>query len=96
MSAYPISSLIDTPPAGMARIDAFFTAKADAVYAILPHRPEREVVLDGIEARGGVRVTLPGSAAPLPATHNDKRLTVRVPEDLPFSHAYVLKLEGVA
>ena len=96
MSAYPISSLVDTPPAGTARIEAFFTAKAGAVYAILPHRPEHEVVLDDIEARGSVRATLLGSAAPLQVTHGENRLTVRVPENLPFSQAYVLKLEGVA
>ena len=96
MSAYPISSLVDSPPAGMARIEAFFTTKANAVYAIMPHRPGREVVFDDIEARGGVRVTLPGSAAPLEVSHRDKRLTVRLPESLPFSQAYVLKLEGAA
>ncbi|MGB7760314.1 MAG: alpha-L-fucosidase [Bryobacteraceae bacterium] len=96
MSAYPISSLVDAPPAGAARVEAFFTAKAGAVYAILPHRPEREVVFDDIEARGEVRVTLLGSAAPLEARHIEKRLTIRVPDNLPFSRAYVLKLEGVA
>jgi alpha-L-fucosidase len=95
MSAYPISSLVDTPPAGAARVEAFFTTKAGAVYAILPHRPTREVVLHDIEARGGLRVTLLGSAAPLDVAHDAQRLTVRVPENLPFSQAYVLKLEGV-
>jgi alpha-L-fucosidase len=96
MSAYPIASLVDSPPAGAARVEAFFTTKAGAVYAILPHRPEREVVLDPIEARSGVRVTLLGSAAPLDVSHVEKRLTARMPETLPFSQAYVLKLEGVA
>ena len=95
MSAYPITSLVDTPPAGAARIEAFFTTKAGVVYAILPHRPEREVVLDDIETDTGVRVTLLGNDAPLEARHQEKRLTVRVPESLPFSQAYVLKLEGV-
>jgi len=96
MSEYPISSLVDTPPAGTARIEAFFTTKGGAVYAILPHRPGREVVLDDMDARGGVRATLLGSAAPLQAAYSQKRLTVRVPENLPFSQACVLKLEGVA
>jgi alpha-L-fucosidase len=96
MSAYPISSLVDTPPAGAARVEAFFTTKAGVVYAILPHRPEREVGFDDIETRDGVFVTLPGSAAPLAFSLQDKRLTIRVPENLPFSQAYVLRLEGVA
>ena len=96
MSAYPISSLVDTPPAGMARIEAFFTAKAGTVYAILPHRPAREMVFDDIETRGGLRVTLLGSTAPLEVSYREKRLTVHVPDSLPFSQAYVLKMEGVA
>jgi len=96
MSAYPISSLVDTPPAGMARIEAFFTAKGDVVYAILPHRPERVVVLRGIRDLGGLRVTLLGSDAPLKVLGNDSTQTVQIPENLPFSQAYVLKLEGVA
>jgi len=87
---------VDTPPAGVARIEAFFTTKAGAVYAILPHRPGREVVLDDMEARGDVRVTLLDNAAPLKVSHHQKRLTVRVPESLPFSEACVLKLEGAA
>ena len=96
MSAYPISSLVDTPPAGMGRIEAFFTAKGDVVYAILPHRPERVVVLRGIRDLGGLRVTLLGSDAPLKVLGNDSTQTVQIPENLPFSQAYVLKLEGVA
>jgi alpha-L-fucosidase len=44
MSDYPIGSLVDTPPAGNARVDAFYTAKGDAVYAILPRRPVKEIV----------------------------------------------------
>ena len=41
MSDYDITKLVDTPPAGYARADAFFTAKNDAVYAILPRRPDQ-------------------------------------------------------
>src|SRR5215467_9284982 len=56
MSEYPISALIDTPPTGNARIDAFFTAGKDAVYAILPRRPVSELILNDIDATGKVRV----------------------------------------
>ena len=96
MSAYPITSLVDNPPAGMAHIEVFFTAKPGAVYAILPHRPGREVVLDDIEIREGPRVTILGGTAPLDVTGTGNGITVRIPERLPFSQAYVLKLEGVA
>jgi alpha-L-fucosidase len=96
MSAYPISSLVDTPPAGMARVEAFFTAKAGAVYAILPHRPEGHVTLSGISPFSLPRVTLLGSNAPLVCFQNGFSLTIHLPENLPYSQAYVLKLEGVA
>src|SRR5262249_41942154 len=64
MSEYPIGNLIDTPPKGNARVEAFFTAKGDSVYAILPRRPIREVVLD-VEAPGAVRVTMLENGAAL-------------------------------
>ena len=54
MSDYDITKLVDTPPSGYARVEAFYTVKNDAVYAILPRRPIGEVVLDDIEAPSGV------------------------------------------
>jgi alpha-L-fucosidase len=98
MSEYPISSLIDTPPTGNARIDAFFTAGKDAVYAILPRRPVGEVVLNGIDAPGKVQVTLLAGGQALESTLQGTTLRVRVPAALaaalPASQAYVLKLAG--
>ena len=58
MSDYDITKLVDTPPAGYARVEAFYTVKNDTIYAILPRRPTREVVLDDIEVPSSVRVTL--------------------------------------
>src|ERR1035438_2110041 len=87
MSAYPTSSLVDPPPAGMARVEAFFTAKAGAVYAILPHRPEGHVTLSGISPFSLPRVTLLGSNAPLVCFQNGFSLTIHLPENLPFSPA---------
>ena len=82
MSEYPISALIDTPPAGNARIDAFFTAGKDAVYAILPRRPVGEVVLNEIEVPGAVKVTLLEGGQALEATKQGKQLRVQVPAAL--------------
>jgi len=45
MSEYDIKKMIDTPPAGYARVDAFFTAKANTVYAILPRWPGSQATL---------------------------------------------------
>jgi alpha-L-fucosidase len=98
MSDYDITKLVDTPPNGYARVDAFYTARTGAVYAILPRRPVGEVVLDGIEAPGGVRVTLLESGQELASVLQRKQLRVRIPDTLaaalPARQAYVLKLEG--
>jgi alpha-L-fucosidase len=98
MSEYPIRDLVDTPPAGNARIEAFFTAKNDAVYAILPRRPVREVVLDGLAAAGAVKATLLEGGQALDAVREGNRLRLRVPEalsaSLPARQAYVLKIAG--
>ena len=98
MSDYDITKLVDTPPAGYARADAFFTAKNDALYAILPRRPIKEVVLDDIEAPSGVRVTLLEGGQSLESTRRGKQLQIRIPDalsaSLPARQAYVLKLAG--
>jgi alpha-L-fucosidase len=98
MSEYPISALVDHPPAGNARVDAFFTARDGAVYAILPRRPIGEIVLRDIEPAGTVRVSLLETGQPLGATWEGTTARIRVPEPtaagLPARQAYVLKLAG--
>jgi len=97
MSEYPIQDLIDTPKQGNARIEAFYTAGKDAVYAILPRRPIREILLDGIAA-GPKKVTLLETGAALESSRQGNRLRVRIPEalsaSLPAREAYVLKIVG--
>ena len=93
MADYPIKNLIDTPPQGYARIDAFFTAKGNAVYAILPRRPVGQVLLNGVV---GTKVTLLENGAALEASRQGNQLRVRIPEAmsaaLPHREAYVLKI----
>jgi alpha-L-fucosidase len=98
MSDYDITKLVDTPPSGYARVEAFYTAKNDAVYAILPRRPIQEVVLDDIEAPSGVRVTLLEGGHALESSRQGRQLRIRIPDavsaGLPARQAYVLKLGG--
>jgi alpha-L-fucosidase len=98
MSEYPITALVDSPPTGNARVEAFFTAGKDAVYAILPRRPVGQVVLDGLEASGSVRVTLLEDGQSLQSTVAGRQVRVRVPAELsaalPARQAYVLKVAG--
>jgi len=98
MSEYDIGKLVDTPPAGYARADAFFTANDNAVYAILPRRPGREVVINDIETPGGVKVTMLETGQPLASSRDGANLRIQIPDsmllDLPPRQAYVLKLAG--
>jgi alpha-L-fucosidase len=96
MGEYDITKLVDAPPAGTARVEAFLTAKGDTVYAIVPRRPGAELAIDGIGATSGV--TLNGQK--VEASARGGRLAIRVPEAmaarLPESDAYVFKISGVA
>jgi len=38
-------------------VEAFLTAKSNILYAIVPRRPAKEIVLDDLQATGDVRVT---------------------------------------
>jgi alpha-L-fucosidase len=99
MSEFNITQLVDTPPAGFARVDAFFTAKDDVLYAILPRWPEREVLLDGMAAPSGSKITLLETGDELQWRADGSRLRITVPESLqsraPVRAAYVLKMNGV-
>ena len=97
MAEYEITRLVDAPPPGSARVEAFFTAKDDAVYAIIPRRFERQLVVDDIEAPSGVRVTLLEGGAPVEAKLEGRRLTIDIRDSLaalPARDAYVFKIAG--
>jgi alpha-L-fucosidase len=98
MADYDIGKMVDTPPTGYARVDAFFTAKDDAVYAIVPRRPVKEVVIEDIEISGTPRVTLLEGGQTLQARRDGKRLRIAVPEavsaGLPNRQAYTFKISG--
>lgn len=95
---YDIRKLVDEPPPGFARIEAFFTAKEDAVYAIVPRRPLGEIVIDEVEAPSGVRVTLLETGEAMSASISGRQLRIRVPDalsaSLPAREAYVFKIAG--
>ena len=98
MSEYDINKMVDAPPAGYARVEAFLTSKPDAVYAIVPRRPLKEIVIDDIEAPSGVKVTLLDGGQPLQARMDGKRLRIAVPDAvsaaLPHRQAYTFKISG--
>ena len=95
---YDITKMVDAPPSGFARVEAFLTTKADAIYAIVPRRPTADVVVDDVESSGTPRVTLLETGQPVQASVAGRRLTIRVPAplaaSLPPRQAYTFKVAG--
>jgi alpha-L-fucosidase len=97
---YDITKMVDTPPVGYARVEAFLTAKERALYAIVPRRPLTELVIDDVQAAGEVRVTMI-NAMPIPIESRIEggRLRLAIPDQLaatlPERMGYTFKVEGV-
>ncbi len=98
MAEYNITNMVDEPPSGYARVDAFFTAKPGVLYAILPRWPDAPIALRGVSGTGA-QVTMVGAAGAIASRMSGDGLVVTVPPALrssvPHSHAYVLKITGV-
>lgn len=97
-SEYDITKMVDTPPSGLARVEAFLTSKPGAVYAIVPRRPVRQLVIDEVEAPSGAHVTLLETGQPVESRLEGGRLTILVPDALaaalPARQAYTFKIAG--
>ena len=89
---YDINKMVDVPPAGIARVEAFFTARDGAVYAIVPRPPAGQFVVEDFDASSAPRVTLLETGQPLRSHLQGKRLTIEVPAALPFRQACVFKI----
>jgi alpha-L-fucosidase len=91
--------LVDTPPTGYARVDAFFTAKNDVLYALLPRWPTNQISFEGLRSGPEARITLLESGDELRSQSEGNRLQVEVPDALrskvPHRDVYVLKMAGV-
>lgn len=98
-AAYDITSLVDHPRSGDAHVEAFFTAKGDTVFAILPNWPSGQIELRNISAQNGSRITLLETGDALRWSGHGNNLLITVPEalrsKLPARQAYVLKMTGV-
>ena len=92
-SAYSVTQLIDNSSTGKAAIEAFFTAKDNDVYAILPHWSGASLVIH--ELPTAKSVTLLGSPTPLKFKATRSGLAIGLP-DLPVNlraqPAWVLKI----
>jgi alpha-L-fucosidase len=94
-SAYDVSTLTGRPRAGQASIEAFFTRKGNAVYAILPRWPGRRFAW---KDAGGLKprdVRLLGAPGALRFTRTGTTIVIdlpEVPESLLAQPAWVLRL----
>ena len=82
-TAYDVTALVEKPAPGKAGIDAFFTAKGNDVYAILPRWPGKQLRL----TEGGLKpkaITLLGATPPLKWKAAGATVVVDLP-DLPDS-----------
>lgn len=96
---YDISKLVDAPQAGYSHIEAFYTAKGDIVYAILPRWPEGEIVLRDVPVASDSKITLLETQDELTWRRQNDGIVISAPLELrsklPFRQAYVLRLSGV-
>jgi alpha-L-fucosidase len=98
-SEYNITNMVDEPPAGYARVDAFFTTKPGVLYAMLPRWPERQITLNDAPVGPNVQVSMLGLNETLPSKVAGNSLQIQVDPMLRSkihdSHAYVLKITGL-
>jgi alpha-L-fucosidase len=94
--SYDIASIAGKPSQGRAAVEAFFTAKADTLYAILSAWPSRPVVIKGVHPSAQTAVTKLGLERPLNWTPGEEGLAVEIPplsvDEFPCEQAYTLKL----
>jgi alpha-L-fucosidase len=93
MGEYDIRKLVDEPQAGQAHIESFFTTKGKDVYALVPRRLPRELVLQDMKA---ARATLLETGDVLPVRATDSGLAVAIPDtvrdQLPERVAHCIRL----
>jgi alpha-L-fucosidase len=96
-TAYDVTKLAAKPAAGKAGIEAFFTSKANDVYAILPRWPGRQFLLKDVKAVKSA--SLLGSDATLKFKAVKGGISIKLPdlpEDLQQQPAWVLKLTSLS
>lgn len=96
---YDIRELTAKPAGGKAVVEVFFTSKADAVYAIVPHWPGSELVLKEMRPLKNIVVTMLGGKGSLEWKAAGGDIVIEVPklsvDEVPCRYAYVFKLMGV-
>ena len=98
---YDVETLTLRPAAGDARKEILFTRRGATLYAILPLRPARTLVVRALELAPGANVSLLGSAhSKLAWRRAGADVVIELPAladgELPFSGPLVVRLEGAS
>jgi alpha-L-fucosidase len=95
---YDVDKLMKNPDEGMARKEALFTRKGDALYAICAILPDEQLVLRGIEASDGATVSMLG-VGEVEWKQVDADLVITMPKlnasRMPCQHAWTFKISSV-
>jgi len=99
MVKYDVMDQVGQRPKGERAVkQVFFTKKPDALYAITPGWPGRQLVLRDIRVPAGAAVTMLGVPGALKHTVAGNTLTVTTPDlgpgQAPCRHAYAFKITG--
>src|SRR5438067_1074595 len=92
-SAYDVTKLIEKPSSGKASIEAFFTAKGNDIYAILPHWLGHSLVIKDLNSAKSV--ALLGSLSLVKFKEMKSGLAIELPDlpdDLRAQPAWVLRI----
>jgi alpha-L-fucosidase len=99
MTRYEVTDYVERKKPGQAVIEAFFTAKGDDLYAIVPGVPSERFVLKNATAKTGASVELLGVKGPLKTSAVEDGLAVELPRvkslELASQPAFVLRFRGI-
>ena len=97
--AYDVNKLLQTPNEGIARKEALFTRKGNVLYAICPVFPKGELILRGVVAKPGCRVSMLGVEEPLKWNQVGEDLVIQVPvmtpSEVPCDYAWTLRVSEI-
>ncbi len=96
---YDVNKLLKNPDTGMARKEVLFTRKKGALYAICPVFPDDQLILKGITAAEGAKVSFLGGEQELKWNQNGNDLVIEMPKvnpsRMPCKYAYTFKVSAV-
>ena len=99
MTRYEVTDFIERKKPGQAIIEAFFTAKGDDVFAIVPGVPGERFVLKNAALKSGGTVELMGHTGALKTAVRDGGISVELPRvdsaQLAAQPAFVLRFRGL-